>query len=157
MLQGIRLLFSSHSASHRSALSYLREESCMNYSLKTETYFLLLPLPPKHPATFKRWLSGSLTGGVAGVQRGRRKEARAGQLEGSIRIQTVFSSAHFGLICGFWFLISKIRTTVSSPSYHLRGGYFKVLCNNHFHSFLADFMSRQLPMSDVFEELFISF
>lgn len=45
---------------------------------------------------------------------------------------------------------------MSSPLSHLHGGYFKVLCNSHFHFFLADFMSRQLSISDVFEELFIT-
>ena len=80
-------MFSSRSASHRSALSYLREGSCMNYSLKTEAYFPLLPLLFKHPATFKRQLSGRLTRRVAGVQRVRRKKTGSSQLEGSLRIQ----------------------------------------------------------------------
>lgn len=152
-------LFSSRSNSHRSAWSYLREGSCMNYSLKTETYFPLLPQLPKHPATCKRQLSGSLTGRVVGVQRVRRKKARASQLEGSIRIQFcssvwAWSVAQSGS-SGFWFLISKIRTAISSASDHLHGGYFKVW-NNHFRFFLADFMCRQLPMADVFEELSIT-
>lgn len=45
---------------------------------------------------------------------------------------------------------------MSSPFSHLHGGYFKVLCNSHFHFFLADFTSRQFSISDVFEELFIT-